>query len=155
MRATQGTEKRRSPCGERGLKSLRRAVVRPGGPSLPVRGAWIEITRLLSMRWKMLGRSPCGERGLKFTHFAFPPFRALRRSPCGERGLKCQKLVVSAPRRAGRSPCGERGLKCRIAELEADTQKWSLPVRGAWIEIPCAWTTLFLVCVAPRAGSVD
>ena len=34
----------RSPCGERGLKSLRRAVVRPGGPSLPVRGAWIEIS---------------------------------------------------------------------------------------------------------------
>ena len=38
-------KRRRSPCGERGLKSLRRAVVRPGGPSLPVRGAWIEIGR--------------------------------------------------------------------------------------------------------------
>ena len=34
---------RRSPCGERGLKFRR--LVRPlvASPSLPVRGAWIEI----------------------------------------------------------------------------------------------------------------
>ena len=34
---------RRSPCGERGLKSLPRAPAHATRPSLPVRGAWIEI----------------------------------------------------------------------------------------------------------------
>ena len=34
--------------------------------SLPVRGAWIEITRALSITARALGRSPCGERGLKY-----------------------------------------------------------------------------------------
>ena len=33
----------RSPCGERGLKLLHRRRSRDGSPSLPVRGAWIEI----------------------------------------------------------------------------------------------------------------
>ena len=37
---------RRSPCGERGLKSMSaRAQRTPTGASLPVRGAWIEISR--------------------------------------------------------------------------------------------------------------
>ena len=35
-----------------------------------------------------------------------------------------------------RSPCGERGLKldCYLCDIGAF---WSLPVRGAWIEILC------------------
>ena len=36
-------EKRRSPCGERGLKSLPRAPAHATRPSLPVRGAWVEM----------------------------------------------------------------------------------------------------------------
>ena len=35
----------RSPCGERGLKSLCQVEVLCTPPSLPVRGAWIEIFR--------------------------------------------------------------------------------------------------------------
>ena len=31
----------------------------------------------------------------------------------------------------------------------------SLPVRGAWIEIPFVWKLPQSHCVAPRAGSVD
>ena len=34
-------------------------------PSLPVRGAWIEINYWDSTRKKVASRSPCGERGLK------------------------------------------------------------------------------------------
>ena len=31
----------------------------------------------------------------------------------------------------------------------------SLPVRGAWIEIKMEGSKLYIVAVAPRAGSVD
>ena len=34
-----------------------------------------------------------------------------------------------------RSPCGERGLKCQIG-LGGLVKEVSLPVRGAWIEMP-------------------
>ena len=37
---------RRSPCGERGLKCRTVCLCGRGCPSLPVRGAWIEITCL-------------------------------------------------------------------------------------------------------------
>ena len=57
--------KRRSPCGERGLKSL---AFCPRN----LRGG---------------GRSPCGERGLKWKNAALLLKRSSR-SPCGERGLK-------------------------------------------------------------------
>ena len=39
------TGKGRSPCGERGLKSLPRGCARARAASLPVRGAWVEIGR--------------------------------------------------------------------------------------------------------------
>ena len=34
--------------------------------SLPVRGAWVEISIICSDIAKYLSRSPCGERGLKY-----------------------------------------------------------------------------------------
>ena len=40
---------RRSPCGERGLKSLRRVGRHVIRPSLPMRGAWIEMIDDLSV----------------------------------------------------------------------------------------------------------
>ena len=63
------------------------AAKRSKVPSLPVRGAWIEI--FLS-EWQALdaaGRSPCGERGLKSAGGCWL-WLAAGRSPCGERGLK-------------------------------------------------------------------
>ncbi len=53
------------------------------------------------------------------------------RSPCGERGLKFFR-EVKALRLRRRSPCGERGLKFRGRFAIED-----------------------VMCVAPRAGSVD
>ena len=37
----------RSPCGERGLKSLLMASGSASTASLPVRGAWVEISHIL------------------------------------------------------------------------------------------------------------
>ena len=42
--------RRRSPCGERGLKCVPAARRRAFRQSLPVRGAWVEITRDGTMR---------------------------------------------------------------------------------------------------------
>ena len=78
--------------------------------SLPVRGAWIEMT----------GSAPSSHQ-------------AGRRSPCGERGLKSvaagaiRDAAASLPVRGAwieMSPAGGVGVLCK-----------SLPVRGAWIEI--------------------
>ena len=77
-------------------------------PSLPVRGAWIEIVMFASDYRNWCCRSPCGERGLK------------------------SLLIIS---------------------LRALPK--SLPVRGAWIEIGRAPVLIWILCVAPRAGSVD
>ena len=41
---------RRSPCGERGLKSLYASIAGVSSVSLPVRGAWIEICLLTVCR---------------------------------------------------------------------------------------------------------
>ena len=56
---------RRSPCGERGLKF---SAGEPGliwNLSLPVRGAWVEMSRASFWKSRRICRSPCGERGLK------------------------------------------------------------------------------------------
>jgi len=56
---------RRSPYGERGLKSIRGGDCRLFQWSLPVRGAWIEIPGLAGRHRSKPRRSPYGERGLK------------------------------------------------------------------------------------------
>ena len=48
--------------------------------------------------------------------------------------MKCNDLLVACYTDIGRSPCGERGLKLLSGE-PVRTHHWSLPVRGAWIEI--------------------
>ena len=66
-RSGMQSELRRSPCGERGLKSLvelgrqRKQLL-----SLPVRGAWIEMSPSRCAANRHYCRSPCGERGLKY-----------------------------------------------------------------------------------------
>ena len=78
--------------------------------SLPMRGAWIEIHQQRQQRRSSRSRSPCGERGLKF------------------------EGRISRAHDFGRSPCGERGLKLDL-DPDLKTEKSSLPMRGAWIEI--------------------
>ena len=77
----------RSPCGERGLKFVDPTVPVSRTPSLPLRGAWIEITASGLDDVGLGGRSPCGERGLKLRGDIMS-WLGNCRSPCGERGLK-------------------------------------------------------------------
>ena len=64
-RNTQNRASGRSPCGERGLKLPDRVRLFDSLPSLPVRGAWVEITAARGTSRNAPRRSPCGERGLK------------------------------------------------------------------------------------------
>ena len=144
---------RRSPCGERGLKSGPGLARKFRAASLPVRGAWIEITIYARRKARKSSRSPCGERGLKSFAAALVrrrpsslPVRGawieiisqiyltLRGLSLPVRGawieISCSGGVTV--RRMGRSPCGERGLK-----YDPSTACWGN------------------IAVAPRAGSVD
>ena len=56
-------------------------------PSLPPRGAWIEIGNGIVAVCRHLGRSPHGERGLKSWSIRLRGWPN-GRSPHGERGLK-------------------------------------------------------------------
>ena len=49
--------------------------------------------------------------------------------------MKLSYVLCEWRPRGGRSPCGERGLKCGRAIVIGD-EAASLPVRGAWVEIP-------------------
>ena len=62
-----GNCRRRSPYGERGLKSIDIVDDAPMVGSLPVWGAWIEISTIIKPDRGAYGRSPYGERGLKFS----------------------------------------------------------------------------------------
>ena len=120
----------RSPHGERGLKSVQGRRFLSPLPSLPTRGAWIEIGAEAPAGPNDGRRSPHGERGLK----SFADIRgtsAICRSPHGERGLKLPTgLIHSLP--LSRSPHGERGLKSGLGLAQ-----------------------LYLLDVAPHTGSVD
>ena len=72
-------ESRRSPYGERGLKSQPRASTGEDAESLSLRRAWIEIYELLRNLATLEGRSPYGERGLKYRSLS-KRFRSRSRS---------------------------------------------------------------------------
>ena len=105
----------------------------PTRPSLPVRGAWIEMVTMIC---KTLLTMSLPVRGawIEITTARRPRTRARCRSPCGERGLKCDSL---------RCGCGcsvslpVRGAWIEISggSIQAHVLCSSLPVRGAWIEI--------------------
>ena len=89
------THRRRSPQGERGLKSVGPCSGVVGFMSLSARRAWIEIGSCTHIRRGQPRRSPQGERGLKFG--GVPPGEVFkRRSPQGERGLKLSKTRPKA-----------------------------------------------------------
>ena len=164
----------RSPCGERGLKCCWSASKRIFQPSLPVRGAWVEISCGASSRRRTSCRSPCGERGLKCRPLGLA-FVAVCRSPCGERGLKWRggvggrvlarslpvrgawvEITTARPHtrtRARRSPCGERGLKSpRTASHLPERCRSPCGERG--LKYALGGRRMISARVAPRAGSV-
>ena len=155
----------RSPCGERGLKSLALSsagVVKLCRSPCGERGLKFRLLRRLV---RPLGRSPCGERGLKSPSLrrlvrplvslpvrgAWVEMCARRgrdccgtsRSPCGERGLKLVRIAAPETVKNRRSPCGERGLKS-AGSASSHRQAESLPVRGAWVEMLKAWVAAWM-----------
>ena len=165
----------RSPSGERGLKCfitvwtlltgmslpIRGAWIEmPTGvlvvgldESLPIRGAWIEMRHQSSSNLRYDSRSPSGERGLKYVIHSEVRTIWKRRSPSGERGLKYRQTPMQAGQ-PGRSPSGERGLKFPHGHGSLVEER-SLPIRGAWIEIPTGKPCPRIRPVAPHPGSVD
>ena len=122
---------RRSPHGERGLKSSNLRFKQASAlVSLPTRGAWIEIAGCNCCFGGCSGRSPHGERGLKYAD---------------------ARYWTCTP---GRSPHGERGLKSYNAIRDEKVIR-SLPTRGAWIEIRITMSMYPRLIVAPHTGSVD
>ena len=169
---------RRSPCGERGLKSATNTNVRTRTRSLPVRGAWIEMAIAVSKADKRELSLPVRGAWIEISISCVVVTPMLRRSPCGERGLKWHPggrpldaaegslpvrgawIEMGWTRRTRR--CGLRSLPVRGAWIEiffsvrcAYIRIMSLPVRGAWIEITSVTRTKRKSGVAPRAGSVD
>ena len=96
--------------------------------SLPVRGAWIEISSPITSFWQYSSRSPCGERGLKYE---------LKEKLCEE----LQSLPV-------------RGAWIEMSVwLHPQSQRSSLPVRGAWIEISLRRHRRLLMMSLPVRGA--
>ena len=68
--------------------------------------------------------------------------------------IEMQQWVLMLKIQLCRSPCGERGLKYE-EQARADNADQSLPMRGAWIEIPLLPIRRIPILVAPHAGGVD
>ena len=109
---TKGGYCRRSPCGERGLKYTVNFPLDVGEVSLPVRGAWVEISHFAGT--------------LQYRQPSLPVRGAWVEIALGSVSIHAQN--VSLPVRGAWVEM--RTSKCRACDLE------SLPVRGAWVEIP-------------------
>ena len=99
----------RSPHGERGLKSIRRAQPVLRTWSLSSRRAWIEIQQP-QQPFRRCRRSPHGERGLKYISRDY--ILQTDRSLSSRRAwIEILPLLMPILNAHGRSPHGERGLK--------------------------------------------
>ena len=68
--------------------------------------------------------------------------------------MKSRGAPLCSVRLIRRSPCGERGLKYPHTIISPPPTVWSLPVRGAWVEMLISADLRKNSRVAPRAGSV-
>ena len=68
--------------------------------------------------------------------------------------MKWRRPMVVHPD-AGRSPCGERGLKSLAGEANKHLDV-SLPVRGAWVEMPLpSYRAMAIVSLPVRGAWVE
>ena len=121
--------------------------------SLPTRGAWIEIRLTMPTLSLACCRSPHGERGLKYVEFV-KQIVHVRSLPTRGAWIEIVGNGTKATGLTGRSPHGERGLKYAARDHHRGTD-WSLPTRGAWIEIVRYFCLCARLGVAPHTGSVD
>ena len=127
---------RRSPCGERGLKSTSCRIFRASVASLPVRGAWIEILCAASASVNppsLPVRGAWIEMGCAYNVGIRPPSLPVRGAwiEMGKKQTKIIRPPVSLPVRGAWIEMPH----CRRTQSASP----SLPVRGAWIEICPHW----------------
>ena len=91
---------------------------------------------------------------IEITRRSYKGFGSDGRSPCGERGLKWVDCVSGI---GGITSLPVRGawIEMPLSFTREPGLRASLPVRGAWIEIQLYCEILDHTRVAPRAGSVD
>ena len=85
--------------------------------SLPPRGAWIEIQIFRSLEpciWRSL---PPRGAWIEISRMSTAAFISFGRSPRGERGLKSVPRFQVPSSVSGRSPRGERGLKSSVSAI--------------------------------------
>ena len=78
----------RSPYGERGLKSILHKNMEKQHPSLPIRGAWIEMDIVNGIKQGIAKSLPIRGAWIEILHTSGLFFSVKGRSPYGERGLK-------------------------------------------------------------------
>ena len=100
----------RSPRGERGLKSGEIRRIMKSIWSLPSRGAWIEIRTCLRTQSRFIWSLPSRGAWIEITVSLCSLPWSSSRSPRGERGLKSGE-IRRIMKSICRSPRGERGLK--------------------------------------------
>ena len=143
---------RRSPYGERGLKSPVVSSVCGAYCRSPYGERGLKSAMLCLFHSRSLRRSPYGERGLKFGMWGSGD-NMTSRSPYGERGLKYEGIKWQGSMRC-RSPYGERGLKSNLRFRGNDFIR-SLSLRRAWIEMVCLPHSSSEPYVALLTESVD
>ena len=123
-------------------------------PSLPTRGAWIEISlTTTSDSRRPVRRSPHGERGLKY---AACRWKSGRKLSLPTRGAWIE-IRISHRQAAAPASLPTRGAWIEISLMASYLifQLSSLPTRGAWIEISVLFSRVSRPEVAPHTGSVD
>ena len=100
-------------------------------PSLPVRGAWIEISVLRRLVRPLVASLPVRGAWIEILS-EWQALDAARSLPVRGAWIEIDKKEQRRAGKAGRSPCGERGLKSTKKNSDAQERR-----------------------VAPRAGSVD
>ena len=128
----------RSPSGERGLKFRPPKISQKRKKSLPIRGAWIEIS-LLGGGWTAHRSLPIRGAWIEITGLIsyHPSGKSL---PIRGAWIEIFPGWCRGPWCPSRSPSGERGLKWP-RPAQRGRGNLSLPIRGAWIEIPTGDST--------------
>ena len=101
--------------------------------SLPVRGAWIEIS-ISATSSKFPPSLPVRGAWIEMYFRSYFRITASWSLPVRGAWIEMRTRLASWLSASGRSPCGERGLKC-WAFGGCTRIRRSLPVRGAWIEM--------------------
>ena len=142
----------RTPQGVRGLKSELTDLGAKGVKSHPARGAWIEITAVLTADGDVVSHPARGAwiEMLPVLHAT----GNIWSHPARGAWIEMHISTFTGGESPRRTPQGVRGLKYeyRIIFYTAAT---SHPARGAWIEISTIAASISIPAVAPRKGCVD